>query len=345
MMAQPDQGANLLFRPRRLRTSAALRRLVQEHRPRRAQLIYPLFVTEEGESPQPVASMPGIYRWPLDHLAAEVERVQAAGLGGVLLFGVPRAKDSRGSGADDPRGIVQQAVALIKSRWPDLLVMTDVCLCAYTDHGHCGLLTAAGVEAGAQGGQAGFQVDNDTTLPQLASMAVSHARAGADVVAPSAMMDGQVAALRQALDTAGFIHTAVMGYSVKYASAYYGPFREAAASAPGRGDRRTYQMDAANLREALLETALDEAEGADIVMVKPALAYLDVIRAVSRQATVPLAAYNVSGEYSLVKAAAQAGWIDEKQIVLENLTAFVRAGADIIITYHALAAAPWLAEL
>jgi porphobilinogen synthase len=278
--------------------------------------------------------MPGVSRLSADRLAGEVKAAGSAGLRGVLLFGIPASKDSKGSGAYSPNGVVQSAVKAVKDAAPDTFVITDVCLCGYADHGHCGVVV--------RNGQRG-RVDNDRTLDLLARTAVSHAKAGADMVAPSAMMDGQVAEIRRALDGEGFADTGIMAYSAKYASALYGPFREAAESAPKFGDRRSYQMDIRNSDEALREIEIDIQEGADIVMVKPALAYLDVIRRAKERFAHPLAAYNVSGEYSMVKAAAEVGWLDEKAVALEMLTAIKRAGADLVITYWARQAAEWLA--
>ena len=319
-----------VHRPRRLRSSPAVRSLVRETDLTVDRLIYPLFVVPGRDVVEPVPSMPGVEHRSVDRTVERAREVFALGIRAVLLFGLPRAKDERGSEAAAPDGAVQQAVRAIKDALPDLLVITDVCLCAYTSHGHCGILTADG------------RIDNDATLEQLAQVALSHARAGADWVAPSDMMDGRVGAIRRALDEDGFQETAILSYAVKYASAFYGPFREAAHSAPAFGDRRTHQMDPANVREALREVALDLEEGADLVMVKPALAYLDVIRAVRERFPVPVVAYNVSGEYSLVKAAARQGWVDEQAVVLEALTAMRRAGADAIITYHAPEVARWL---
>lgn len=318
-------------RMRRLRFSPHLRSMLRENHLRVDDLIYPLFVMEGDNISKPVASMPGVYNLTIDKLVEEAQKVQSLGLPGVLLFGIPGHKDAVGSGAYAENGIVQRAVAAIKEQCPNLLVITDICLCEYTDHGHCGLIREG-------------QVLNDETLALLARTAVSHARSGADLVAPSDMMDGRVKAIRTALDENGFTNTPIMSYSVKYASAFYGPFREAAGSAPQFGDRKSYQMDPANKREALREVELDIAEGADIVMVKPALAYLDIVAMVRDNFHHPVAAYNVSGEYAMIKAAAQAGWIDEKNTVLEMLTGMKRAGADIIITYHALDAARWLGE-
>jgi porphobilinogen synthase len=312
-------------RPRRLRRTRALRNLVAETHVHATQLIMPHFVLPDARAEEPVASMPGIAQMGIETLLARVERDLALGIRAVLLFGHPPrgGKSADGSAAADPAGAVQQAVYRLKQSFgKDLIVMTDVCLCAYTDHGHCGL-----IENG--------EVANDPSLRPLVLAALSHAEAGADVVAPSDMMDGRVAAIRDGLDAAGFEHVTLLSYAVKYASAYYGPFRDAADSAPSEGDRRGYQMDCRNVREALREAALDVEEGADMLMVKPALAYLDVIRAVRESSRLPLAAYNVSGEYSAVKAAAAAGWLDEAEIVRENLLAIRRAGADQIITYHA----------
>ncbi len=311
-------------RPRRLRRTAPLRRLVAQTSLRPADLVLPMFVKEGIGEPQPVASMPGVVQHTRDSLRkAAVEAVEA-GTGGLILFGVPAAKDARGSGADDPAGIVQLALADLAAEVGDATVlMADLCLDEYTDHGHCGLLTSGG------------EVDNDATLERYASVAVAQARAGAHVVAPSGMMDGQVAAIRAALDTAGHPEVAICGYSVKYASAFYGPFRDAAECAPQFGDRASYQQDPAGGREALREVALDVAEGADIVMVKPALPYLDVLAAVAAQVDLPVAAYQVSGEYAMVEAAAANGWIDRDKVIAETLTAIRRAGADIILTYWA----------
>jgi porphobilinogen synthase len=316
---------DLIIRPRRLRTTPALRDLVAEARVDAAMLVQPHFVVPGRDISEPIGAMPGIGHESVDRFIETVARDVELGIRSVLLFGVPadgaKTDDGRSAWADD--AVVPAAVAAVKDRFGDeVTVMTDVCLCAYTDHGHCGVI-------------ADGRIDNDATLPLLASMALAHARAGADVVAPSDMMDGRVEAIRDALDGEGYTSTALMSYSVKYASAYYGPFREAAHSAPSEGDRRSYQMDARNRREALLEAELDVAEGADILMVKPALVYLDVVRDLREAFPHPLAVYNVSGEYSMVKAAAERGWIDERAVVLENWHAFRRAGADILITYHA----------
>lgn len=317
------------FRPRRLRSSDAMRRMVRETQLSPDDFIYPMFVVHGEGIREEIPSMPGQYRLSVDELVKEASGVRDLGIPGVLLFGLPEKKDEIGSEAYAPDGIVQQAVRALKSQVPDLLVITDVCLCEYTSHGHCGIV---------QDGK----VLNDRTLTLLAKTAVSHAQAGADIVAPSDMMDHRVGAIREALDDNGFTDTAIMAYSAKYASAFYGPFREAAECAPQFGDRKTYQMDPGNSREALREVMLDIEEGADIVMVKPALPYLDIIRIVKDSTDVPVAAYNVSGEYSLVKAAAQNGWIDEHRAVMEILTSIKRAGADIILTYHAKDVAAYL---
>jgi porphobilinogen synthase len=321
-----------IHRPRRRRRTDALRRLVREHHLDVADFIQPLFVVHGSKVEREIPSMPGVCHLSVDEsLDREVDRVRALGIPAVLLFGLPAAKDEIGTENFAEDGIVQRALRRLRARHPDLLLLTDVCCCEYTSHGHCGVLRE-GV------------VDNDATLEILGRVAVTHARAGADIVAPSGMMDGMVAALRSALDAAGFTDRAILSYAVKYASAYYGPFREAADSAPAFGDRRQYQMDPGNVREALIEASLDEAEGADLLMVKPALAYLDVVRAVRERTALPLVAYNVSGEYSMVKAASRLGWIDERRVVLESLAGMRRAGADIIISYHAKDVAAWLAE-
>lgn len=318
------------LRLRRLRRTEGLRALVRENRVDVGDLIYPMFVIEGKGIQQEVASMPGIFRLSPDQLDAEIEEVARLGIPAVLLFGIPEHKDEVGSSAYDPAGVVQQAVKKIKKLAPQLLVITDVCLCEYTSHGHCGIVV-------------GDQVDNDRTLPLLAKTALSHAEAGADITAPSDMMDGRVKAIREMLDANGFQHLPILSYAAKYASAFYDPFREAAESAPRFGDRRSYQMDYHNVREALREIEQDINEGADIIMIKPALAYLDVIRQARNTFNYPLAAYNVSGEYAMVKAAAKQGWLDEKRIVIEVLTAIKRAGADIILTYHAKDFATWVA--
>jgi len=303
--------------------------MVRETDLKPSDLIYPMFVIEGHDIKNPVQSMPGVEQLSLDRLLPEVEEVARRGIPSVLLFGIPAQKDSQASEAYNPKGIVQEAVRIIKQEFPQLVVVTDVCLCEYTDHGHCGV-----VEDG--------RILNDPTLDLLARTALSHAAAGADIVAPSDMMDGRVAAIRQKLDENGFADTVIMSYAVKYASAFYGPFRDAAGSAPQFGDRKTHQMDPANVREAIKEVELDLAEGADMVMVKPALSYLDVIQKVKESTQVPVACYNVSGEYAMVKAAARAGWIDERKVVLELLISMKRAGADLILTYHAKDAADWL---
>jgi porphobilinogen synthase len=294
-------------------------------------LVYPMFVVDGEGVRQEIPSFPGVYRFSADLLVEHVAECHRLGIPAVLLFGLPRRKDPQGSEAWDDEGVVQRAVRLLREQVPEMVVITDVCLCAYTSHGHCGVIVD-------------HRVDNDRTLELLARVAVSHARAGAHLVAPSDMMDGRVGAIRRALDEAGFSGVGILSYAAKYASAFYGPFREAADSAPSFGDRRGYQMDPANWREALIEVELDVQEGADIVMVKPALAYLDVIRLVRDRFPVPVAAYNVSGEYSMVKAACANGWLDERRVVLEILTAIRRAGADLIITYHAPEVAKWLAQ-
>jgi porphobilinogen synthase len=317
------------LRLRRLRRSETLRALIRETRVDVGDLIYPLFVVEGNKLKQEISSMPGQYRLSIDLLAKEAEDIAKLGIPAIILFGIPKKKDEVGSSAYDPRGVIQQAIKAIKKAAPEILVITDVCLCEYTSHGHCGVVVDE-------------DVDNDKTLELLAKTALSHAQAGADMIAPSDMMDGRVRAIRQALDGDRFQNIPVMAYAAKYASAFYGPFREAAESTPQFGDRRSYQMDPPNWREALREVEQDIAEEADIVMVKPALPYLDVIRKVRDSFNHPLAAYSVSGEYAMVKAAAQQGWLDEKRIVLEMLTAIKRAGADIIITYYAKEAARWL---
>jgi porphobilinogen synthase len=316
-------------RMRRTRQNEKLRGLVRESHLNVEQLIYPLFIAEDIDEPRGISSMPGMVQWPLEYLGREAERIARLGIPAVLLFGIPSEKDEVGSQAYATQGIIQQAIGRFKAEVPDLLVMTDVCLCEYTSHGHCGVIHNGNVQ-------------NDESLELLSRMALSHVEAGADLVAPSDMMDGRVGAIRRALDEQGFSSTPIMAYSAKYASGFYGPFREAAGSAPQFGDRRSYQMDPANVREALREVDLDIAEGADIVMVKPALAYLDVIRQVREHCDLPIAGYNVSGEFAMIKAAAQQGWIDERRIVMEVLTGIRRAGADMIITYFAPDVAGWL---
>ena len=311
-----------IVRPRRLRRTETLRRMVRETRLSRDDLVLPLFVVEGRSVREAISSMPGVFRFGVDELVSEAKQVHDLGIPAVILFGIPAAKDSRGSGADAPGGIVQRAVAAVKQAVPDLCVITDVCLCEYTDHGHCGLVE-------------GDEVRNDASLERIAATALSHARAGADVVAPSDMMDGRVAAIRRALDGSGFEELPILAYAAKYASAYYGPFREAAESAPAFGDRRAYQMDPPNRREALREMRLDLAEGADLLMVKPALPYLDVLADARREFDVPLAAYQVSGEYAMIQAAAERGWIDGPRAMQEALVAIKRAGADLLLTYAA----------
>jgi porphobilinogen synthase len=318
-------------RLRRTRRTAALRGLVRETQLSPSEFVYPVFVTVGEDVRNPVSSMPGVFQLSINHAVAEAKRVHALGIPAILLFGIPDEKDEAGSGAYDPEGIVQLATRAIKEAVPELVVITDVCLCEYMSHGHCGV-----VEKGTG------QILNDISLELLARTAASQAEAGADIVAPSDMMDGRVAAIRSELDREGFENTLIMAYAAKYASAFYGPFREAAGSAPAFGDRRSYQMDPANAREALLEVELDVEEGADIVMVKPALPYLDVIRRVKETTNLPVAAYSVSGEYAMIKAAAQNGWLDERTVVLEALTGIKRAGADIVITYYAPDVARWL---
>jgi porphobilinogen synthase len=316
-------------RPRRLRRSEAIRSLVQETRLTTAGLIYPMFVCPGTKVRQEVSSMPGVFQQSADQIVEECREVEELGIPGIILFGLPETKDPRGARSLSSQGVVQRAIEAIRKANLKLLVITDVCLCEYTDHGHCGV-----IENG--------EVANDVTLTILAQQALSHVRAGADIVAPSDMMDGRVAAIREILDEHKFENTAILSYAAKYCSGFYGPFREAAQSAPQFGDRRSYQMDPANAREALKEVELDLEEGADMVMVKPALPYLDIIRQVRDAFDIPLAAYNVSGEYAMVKAAAQKGWLDEKRVVLEILTGIQRAGADIILTYHAKDVARWL---
>jgi porphobilinogen synthase len=319
-------------RMRRMRATAGLRGLVRESELSPGRLALPLFVSETGSAREPIPSMPGVDRLSITAAVAEAREAASLGVAAVLLFGVPAEKDEQGSGAWEPEGVVQLATRAIKQAQPELLVITDVCLCEYTTHGHCGVVREDGA------------IDNDATVELLALTAVSHARAGADLVAPSDMMDGRVGAIRQELDGEGFLQTPILAYSAKFASAFYGPFREAAASTPAFGDRRAYQMDPANGEEAVREALLDVQEGADMVMVKPSLAYGDVIAAVRRATHLPVAAYNVSGEYAMVKAAAAAGYVDERATVLEILTSLRRAGADTIISYHAMDAARWLAE-
>lgn len=316
-------------RHRRLRSSNAMRELVRETKLQVEDLIYPLFVIEGKEIKHEVPSMPGVFQLSLDYLTDEMEEIQNLGIKAVMLFGIPEEKDAEGTGAYDDQGIIQEATRLIKKRYPELLVVADTCLCEYTSHGHCGVIRHQ-------------DVDNDASLKLLAETAVSQAKAGADIIAPSNMMDGYVAIIRQALNEAGFTHIPIMAYAVKYASAFYGPFRDAADSTPEFGDRKTYQMDPANRLEAIREAESDVAEGADFIIVKPALSYLDIVRDVRETVNLPVVAYNVSGEYSMVKAAAMQGWIDEEAIVMEKLLAMKRAGAGLILTYFAKDVAKWL---
>ena len=348
-----NRRSKIINRPRRLRTTAALRAMVRETELNPRDFIYPLFV-RHGSGRSEIRSMPGVYQLSVEESVREAEAALKHGVNAVILFGIPAEKDPVGLENFDSNGIVQQAIRAIKKEIPELVVVTDVCLCEYTDHGHCGILNRNATSpevAGPKSGDFGFQsthlpegyVLNDPTLDVLAKVAISHAECGADIVAPSGMMDGMVGAIREGLDTAGYENLPILSYAVKYASSFYGPFREAAEGAPKFGDRKSHQMDPANVREALREAALDVEEGADMLMVKPALAYLDVIRVVKNAfPELPMAAYNVSGEYSMIKAAAQNGWIDEEKATLETLTSIKRAGADLIITYHALDAANWL---
>lgn len=321
------------YRPRRLRATENLRSMIRETSLDVSDLIFPLFVVPGTNIKQEIETLKNNYQWSTDRVMEAVDEVVSLGIPAVLLFGLPSYKDAEGSSAWDDSQPVQMASQAIKAKYPELVVITDACFCEYTDHGHCGILTSDGAS-----------VDNDKTLPNLAKLAVSQARCGADIIAPSNMMDGYVSTMRKALDEAGFSHTAIMAYSAKFASAYYGPFRAAADSAPGKGDRKGYQMDPGNSDEALREIALDIEEGADIVMVKPALAYQDITRRAHEAFNRPLCVYNVSGEYAMVKAAADKGWIDEQRIVMETMLSFKRAGAKMIITYHALDVARWLAE-
>ena len=318
-----------MYRFRRLRRDERIRSMMQETRLHPKNFIYPVFVTEGEKIKNPVASMPGVFQYSVDCLDEIMEQVKESSIGGIMLFGIPQHKDPQGSRAYAADGVTRRAVRFIKEHYPEVYIVVDVCLCEYTSHGHCGMVC-------------GNEILNDETLPYLVKMAVSLVEAGADMVAPSDMMDGRIAAIREGLDEAGFTQVPIMAYSAKFASAYYGPFREAAHSAPEFGDRRSYQMDCANGQEALREIGADIEEGADIVMVKPALAYLDVLREAALTFDLPLAVYNVSGEYAMVKAAAANGWIDERRVVMENLTAMKRAGARVIITYHALDAVRWI---
>jgi porphobilinogen synthase len=316
---------------RRLRVNEAMRNLLRETSIEKSDLVYPVFIIEGENIKNSISSMPGIYQYSIDRFDEELKSIVESGISAILIFGIPAYKDEVGSEAYDDNGITQRAIRFIKEKAPDILVIADVCLCEYTSHGHCGLICDG-------------KILNDETLPLLSKMAVSMAKAGADIIAPSDMMDGRVKAIREALDEKGFKEIMIMSYSAKYASGYYSPFRDAAHSAPSFGDRKTYQMDPANRKEAIRECLLDIEEGADVIMVKPALAYLDVIREVANSTNYPIAAYNVSGEYSMVKAAAMNGWIDERKIVMENLIGMKRAGAKIIITYHAIDVAKWMDE-
>jgi len=326
---------SLTYRPRRLRRTTTLRRMVRENVLHTDDLIAPLFIVEGRGIVRPISSMPGQAQLSVDQIDREIDQLMELRVPAVLLFGIPAHKDANGSAAWDPQGPVPSAIRAIKQRAPDMAVIADVCLCEYTDHGHCGVLSPA---------PGSGDVLNDPTLDLLARAAAAYADAGADIVAPSAMMDGQVAAIRAALDRGGYLNVPIMAYAAKFASAFYGPFREAAESTPQFGDRRAYQMDPANGREALREMALDAAEGADLLMVKPAGAYLDIIHAVRERYDLPLAAYQVSGEYAMLKAAAQNGWLDERRAAMESLLGIKRAGADLIITYYAKQAARWIAE-
>jgi porphobilinogen synthase len=332
-MSSQSLGRFPAYRPRRLRQSPVLRRFVSETHLQVGQLVLPLFVRTGRRVRRPIGAMPGVFQLSPDEAVREAAQAHERGVPAVLLFGIPAIKDAKASGAYAPNGIVQQAVRLLKSELPELLVITDVCLCEYMDHGHCGIIKPD---------KRAPAILNDPTLKLLARTAASHAEAGADMVAPSDMMDGRVRAIREQLDKSGFVEMPIMAYAAKFASAFYGPFREAAESAPRFGDRRSYQMDPANAREAMREVALDIEEGADIIMVKPALAYLDILHRVKSEFGYPTAAYSVSGEYSLIKAAAAKGWIDERALTLESLLAMRRAGADILITYAAAEVARWL---
>jgi porphobilinogen synthase len=340
-----------IYRPRRLRQNERLRGLIRETELNARDLVMPYFVCEGTRARKPVASMPGVCQLSVDELVKDCAETQRLGVGGVILFGLPARKDEQASGAYADDGIVQRAVRALRAEVEGLVVITDVCLCEYMSHGHCGIMkksvgavTSRGKSAASASSETAFIIDNDATLELLAKTAVSHARAGADIVAPSDMMDGRVAAIRRALDAEGLFHTPIMSYAAKFASAFYGPFRDAAQSPPQFGDRRSYQMDSANAEEALREVALDIEEGADIVMVKPGLGYQDILWRVKERFHYPTAVYNVSGEYAMLKAAAKNGWLDERAVALEMLTGFKRAGADLILTYWANAAAQWLAR-
>ena len=330
-----------ILRPRRLRLSPNLRRMVQETTLSPADLIYPLFVRPGRDIQQPISSMPGQFQWSVDRVAVEAKAIASLGIPAIILFGIPEAKDALGSDNYNPAGIVPQAIRAVKDAAPDLLVISDMCFCEYTDHGHCGIINTAGHTHYNPGLPEGYLL-NDPTLELLGRASVIHAAAGADLIAPSGMIDGMVAGIRAALDEAGFQHVSIMSYAAKYASAFYGPFREAAESPPTFGDRSQYQMDPANRREALKEVAIDVAEGADILMIKPAMPYLDILSDVRQAFALPTAAYQVSGEYAMIHAAAANGWLDLQRCVLESLTAIKRAGADMILTYFAKDAANWL---
>jgi len=318
-------------RHRRLRATQNIRNMTAETIISVNDLVYPLFIMESNDIKDEIKSMPGQYRYSINNVIKEIDNIQKLGIKSILLFGIPKNKDEKGSGAYNSNGIIQKAVREIKKNFNDITIITDICMCEYTSHGHCGIIEKN-------------KVNNDKTLEYLGKIAVSHAEAGADIVAPSDMMDGRVKFIRKSLDKNGFPDTAIMSYSIKYASAYYGPFRDAAGSAPEFGDRKSYQMDYRRKKEAVSEALTDIKEGADIIMVKPALAYLDIVKTISDSTYVPVAVYNVSGEYSMVKAASRNGWIDEKKVVIENITAMKRAGADIIITYHAKDIADWIKE-
>lgn len=318
-------------RPRRLRSSAAIREMIHETDVHISDLIYPVFVVEGEQVKEEIPSMPGIYHYSLDTFAEHLDEIKASGVGAILFFGVPDHKDAKGSGAYDPEGIVQRAIRQTKAAYPEMICIADICLCEYTDHGHCGVICEG-------------RILNDETLELLSAAALSCARAGADIVAPSDMMDGRIGHMRLTLDEAGFEDVLIMAYSIKYASAFYGPFREAAHSAPAFGDRKTYQMDWRNKKDALIEAQLDMEEGADILMIKPGLAYLDITKMIADEFPLPICTYSVSGEYSMMKAAAMNGWIDEQRVVMESMTAMKRAGAKMIITYYALDIARWLKE-
>ncbi len=321
----------MFFRGRRLRKNTQIRELVKETELSINDLVYPIFVTYDKNAKQPIDSMPGCFRYGIERLAEILDKISSLGILAVILFGIPEKKDETGSAALDDQGVVQQAIRKIKSEYPNIFVIADVCLCEYTSHGHCGVLFNG-------------DIDNDATIKTLSNISVSYALAGADMIAPSDMMDGRILAIRQALDNTKMVNTSILSYSAKYSSAFYGPFRDAAGSSPAFGDRKAYQMDFHNIRNAMMEIQHDIEEGADIVMVKPALAYLDIIRAARDRFNIPIAAYNVSGEYSMIKAASEKGWLDEQNIVLEILTGIKRAGADIILTYFALDVAKWLRQ-